>query len=50
MRRLCDDAYCSGPVSQRCRAMDLVYLIFLFVLVALTAGYLWLCGRLEDRK
>ncbi len=30
--------------------MDFVYLIFLFVLVALTAGYVWLCGSLEERK
>jgi hypothetical protein len=30
--------------------MDIVYLIFLFVLVGLTAGYLWLCGSLEERK
>jgi hypothetical protein len=30
--------------------MDIVYLIFVLVLVGLTAGYLWLCGSLEERK
>lgn len=30
--------------------MDIVYLILLAALVALTAGYLYLCAKLEERK
>jgi hypothetical protein len=30
--------------------MDIAVLLLLIVLVGLTAGYLWLCGRLEGRK
>lgn len=30
--------------------MDLVYLLLLAVLVGLTAGYLWLCARLGERR
>jgi hypothetical protein len=29
--------------------MDIAYLLLIFVLVGLAAGYLWLCGRLEER-
>lgn len=32
------------------QAMDIVYLILLSVLVALTGGFLWLCARLEQRR
>jgi len=31
-------------------AMDIAVLLLLAVLVGLTAGYLWLCGRLEGRR
>jgi hypothetical protein len=30
--------------------MDLVYLLLIAALVALTSGFLRLCARLEDRK
>jgi hypothetical protein len=30
--------------------MDIVYILLLAVLVGLTAGYVYLCARLEDRK
>lgn len=30
--------------------MDIAVLLLLVVLVGLTAGYLWLCGRLEERR
>jgi len=30
--------------------MDIAVLLLLVALVGLTAGYLWLCGRLEGRK
>ena len=30
--------------------MDVVYLVLLAVLVGLSAGYLLLCARLEDRR
>jgi hypothetical protein len=30
--------------------MDIVYITLLAVLVGLTAGYLHLCAKLEDRK
>ena len=30
--------------------MDIPVLLLLVALVGLTAGYLWLCGRLEGRK
>jgi len=30
--------------------MDIAVLLLLAVLVGLTAGYLWLCGRLEGRR
>jgi hypothetical protein len=38
------------PPFFRGRAMDIVYLLLLVVLVGLTAGYIRLCERLEDRK
>ena len=30
--------------------MDIAYLVLLVLLVGLTAGYIRLCARLEDRK
>jgi len=30
--------------------MDIASLLLLAFLVASTGGYLWLCGRLEERK
>jgi len=30
--------------------MDIASLLLLAILAALTGGYLWLCGRLEERK
>jgi len=30
--------------------MDIASLLLLAILVALTGGYLWLCGRLEECK
>lgn len=30
--------------------MDIAVLLLLVVLVVLSAGYLWLCGRLEEPK
>ena len=30
--------------------MDIAYLLLLAALVGLTAGYLWLCAGLEERK
>jgi hypothetical protein len=30
--------------------MDIAYLVLLAVLVGLTAGYTYLCAKLEDRK
>ena len=30
--------------------MDIAYLVLLAVLVAMTAGHLWLCARLDERK
>jgi hypothetical protein len=30
--------------------MDIVYLALLAVLIGLTAGYIYLCAKLEDRK
>jgi hypothetical protein len=30
--------------------MDIAALLLLVVLVGLTAGYIWLCDRLEERK
>jgi hypothetical protein len=40
----------SFRTSNRCRAMDIAYLALLAVLVGLTAGYIRLCAKLEDRK
>jgi hypothetical protein len=36
--------------TQDCRFMDIAYIALLAVLVGLTAGYLHLCAKLEDRK
>jgi hypothetical protein len=30
--------------------MDIAYLVLLAVLIGLTAGYIYLCAKLEDRK
>ncbi len=30
--------------------MDIAYLLLLAVLIGLTAGYIYLCAKLEDRK
>ena len=30
--------------------MDIAFVLLLAVLVGLTAGYLWLCAGLEERK
>jgi hypothetical protein len=30
--------------------MDIAYLLLLVVLIGLTAGYIGLCAKLEDRK
>ncbi|GAA0714745.1 hypothetical protein GCM10009105_19580 [Dokdonella soli] len=38
------------PLRSRGYVVDIVYLILLVVLVGLTASYLWLCGRLEERR
>jgi hypothetical protein len=49
MRAICGEAY-RAACSKRCHAMDIAYLVFLAVLVVLTAGYIRLCAKLEDRK
>jgi len=49
MRAICAEAY-RAACSKRCHAMDIAYLLFLAVLVGLTAGYIRLCAKLEERK
>jgi hypothetical protein len=38
------------PAIQEAHVMDFVYIALLAVLTGLTAGYIHLCAKLEDRK
>lgn len=49
MRVLCGAAYRAGCFDEG-TLMDIAYLGLLAVLIGLTAAYIVLCAKLEDRK
>jgi hypothetical protein len=49
MRVLCGAAYRAGSFKEGTH-VDIAYLALLAVLVGMTAGYIVLCAKLEDRK
>jgi len=50
MRAICAHLYRAARSPNGSHVMDITYLALLAVLVGLTAAYLHLCARLEDRK